>query len=275
MTRAIIKVNGVDGSNDNLPINTLVNLSNDGNGGETTYLWSIVDKPAGSLSSLSSTTIQSPTITPDSEGTYELSLIVNQGLSDQASTTAIIAVRQLKSGLRIPAATETIEDGPLGWKPAVNAVLQQTDKSQADSNRIVCQSYAGAAQGDVVLMSGTFVLKSGLPGQETIPLIAKALATTGQAVGIIEAPVTGVSLSSTLVYVRFVGLVGFPLSGSPAVGALVYLNQTTSQPTLTYSPVTLGAVVQAGGGTYMFAIDGHAAAAQSSSFDSLQFWGGL
>ena len=64
MPQALITVNAVVGSNDDLPIDTLVTLANDNVGGETTYLWEIVDQPVGTADTLSSTSAPSVTFTP-------------------------------------------------------------------------------------------------------------------------------------------------------------------------------------------------------------------
>lgn len=264
MTQALIQINGTTGSNDNLPIGVLVQLNNLGNGGELTYLWSLLDIPAGSTAVLSSTSVQNPTFTPDVEGTYLIQVIVNESLSSQESDEAIVGIRYLKSNQRAPAAGEEVEDGSAGWKPAVNAQLAELDNVQAGLTRVVAQSYSGAAAGDVVIFTGTQVIKSGLPGQETIPLVAKALATVGQVMGIIEASVTGGSTSDALVYVRISGLELPSFSGSPTLGQAVYLNPSTSQPTLTVESVVLGYVVFSSGGQWRFFIEGHATAASST-----------
>jgi PKD domain len=260
VTRALIQVNGVDGSNDNVPIATLVTLNNDGNGGELTYLWTIIDQPEGATDSLSSTVIQNPTFTPNKEGTYKLSLVVNQNLADESDTTAIVAVRQLKSFQRVPAATETFEDSAqTGWKHSVNQQLIELDSVQGDANRIVAYASASCALGMVVQFSGVQVIKSGLPGQTTVSQVAP-LATgtiaTGVSFGVIEASVAGGAIPSNLVYVRALGLVGHSFTGSPAVGDPVYVDATTSQPTLVASARQIGYAVQAGGGTYQFFTDG-------------------
>jgi hypothetical protein len=260
MTQALIQINGTTGSNDNLPINTLVQLNNLGNGGEVTWLWALLDKPAGSLATLSATNIQNPTFTPDVEGTYLIQVIVNESLSSEATNTAIAGIRYLKSYQRAPAGGEETQDGIVGWKTAVNAQLQELDNVQAGLTRVVCQSYSGAAVGDVVIFTGTQVIKSGLPGQERVPLIAKALATTGQVMGIIEAACNGGSTSSALVYVRISGYASPSFSGSPSLGATVYLDPSTSQPTLTAQTVTLGHVIYSSGGQWQFFIEGHAIA---------------
>lgn len=261
MTRAIVKINGVDGSNDNLPINTLVQLDNDGNGGELTYLWAFLDKPEGSLAVLSSTSIHNPTFTPDVEGTYLLSLIVNQNLPDESDATAIAAVRQLRTGQRVPAAGETTQDAATGWKLAVNRLLQLTDQIKADGNVLVCQSYVGAALGDVVAFTNVATINTGLPGAFTVPTIAKAATTQHQSLGIIVGVPAGGSPSNTLVFVRCFGLVEQTFTGTtPAVGQAVYLDHINSVPTLTVDTVRIGNICFASGSNYRFIFNGHATA---------------
>lgn len=260
MARALIKINGVDGSNDDMPIATLVQLDNDNSGGETTYLWSILDQPEGAADSLSATNIHNPTLTPNKEGTYLLQLIVN----GQFTNTAVVGVRQLKSGERVPAGGETLEDSlTTGWKLAANRNLQLLDNAQADSNLVVCQSYVGAAAGDVVKFTGVQVIKSGLPGQEVVLLIAKALAETTRALGIVVGAVRGGSPSNTLVYVRVAGLVQQEFAGDPSPDDPVYLDPATSLPTLTSHTVQIGHVVFHDGVAHMwrFFMEGHATAA--------------
>ena len=64
MPSANISINGVDGSNADLPINVLVQLGNQNTGGEVTFNWTIVDQPPGLDDMLSSATLQNPTFTP-------------------------------------------------------------------------------------------------------------------------------------------------------------------------------------------------------------------
>ena len=47
MPQAAIEINAVEASDENLPIDTLVQLSNNDVGDETTYLWEIVSQPPG------------------------------------------------------------------------------------------------------------------------------------------------------------------------------------------------------------------------------------
>jgi len=256
--RALIIVNGSVGSNSNLPINTLVNLSNSDAGGELTYLWSIADQPEGTADALSATTIESPTFTPLKEGTYLLKLVVNQGLSTESTNTVIVGIRQLKSFGRIPAALETIEDSSVtGWKLAVNRQLQQLDKTQGDANLIVAQvPDATFAVGQVVALSSTAVIKAGLPGQETVLVAAHALALTGATfkyrLGVIERTVKGgAAATGDLVLVRVEGFLPVTFAGAPAVGDPIYASDTGTVSLTAGTDVRqIGVVVFVSGGLY-------------------------
>ena len=263
MTQALIKINGVDGSNNNLPINTLVSLDNHGNGGELTYLWAILDQPSGTADALSATNIQTPTFTPKKEGTYLLKLTVNATLSDEHSATAIVGVRQLKSFLRDPAAGETTEDGSTGWKAAATANLQAVDGLVADSNLLVAQVPDNTyAAGQVVKFNGTAVIKTGLPGQETVMTVAHAHGNDAdlskRRLGVIERTVNGLSASANdLVLVRVIGMCAIAPAGAPASGDPVYLDDASGLPVLAIvtSNRVIGRVLSAGGGSYRWFID--------------------
>jgi hypothetical protein len=65
----------------------------DANMDALTYSWAIVSAPAGSLAQLSSPTTVTPTFVPDVEGTYVLSLVVNDGSLDSLpSTVSVLAI---------------------------------------------------------------------------------------------------------------------------------------------------------------------------------------
>ncbi|MBE0370416.1 PKD domain-containing protein [Pseudoalteromonas aurantia] len=71
-------------------------LSSDPDNDTLSYLWSIVSKPAQSSTVLSNTTSQSVQITPDLAGTYQVSLVVNDGkLNSIADIVVITAQAQL------------------------------------------------------------------------------------------------------------------------------------------------------------------------------------
>lgn len=236
-TQARIEVNSVPGSNDALPINTLVQLSNADLGGETTYLWSILDQPPGLADSLSSTSIENPTFTPKKEGSYLLQLIVNFGLPDEQRDRVVCAVRQLKTLERIPAAGETTEvDLSDGWANAMNALLRRIDGLLSDPGIIVGANNSGGslARGDVVRTTGGVVIKSGLPGQETVPGFDKApassLGNVDELLCVVEGAVSGGAtvLAGALMVTRYIGRIANLAVGVGAVGDPLYVSDTAT-----------------------------------------------
>ncbi len=233
MTQASISVNAVVGSNTDLPIDTVVQLNNVGNGGETTYAWSILEQPVGTADSLSSLVLQNPTFTPKKEGTYLIQVIVNEGLSDEQTDRVVCAIRQLKTRSRIPGAGETTEaDASDGYATHVNDTLRLVDTMRADPGVIVAQLGYGAVAQQVCYVSGIAVIKSGLPGQETVPVVSLASsvgptpADAATAVlGMVLSAVDGGALTSgKLVYVRVFGLVlAVTVGGAPADETTVFL----------------------------------------------------
>jgi hypothetical protein len=199
MPQALIKINGVDGSNDDLPIGVLVNLSNHDTGGEVTYAWTLLKQPPGAADALSATNIKSPTFTPRKEGTYRLQLIVNAGMGALEKTSlAIVGIRDVKTGERVPGPDETTETGADGWsEPAMNTLLRGELARAADPMVIVGVNGSGGgfAAGTVARVSGVSTLKAGLPGEEVVPSFVKALATTiagvTGALHVVVAPVRG------------------------------------------------------------------------------------
>lgn len=180
MPQALIKINGVIGSDDDLPLDTLVQLDNENIGGEVTYLWEILDQPAGTPDVLSSATIQNPTFTPKKEGTYLLRLTVNKDLPSEGTDTAIAAVRQLKTRERVPAAGETLEDNPSrGWAEDTNVFLRTLNSFIADPGTVVGVNKTGGtlARGTVVRATSRETIKAGLPGEEDLPGFTTAPAT--------------------------------------------------------------------------------------------------
>lgn len=233
MPQAKITINAVVGSNDDLPINVVVQLGNQNTGGELTFFWEILDQPDGPADTLSSTTLQNPTFVPTKEGTYLLRLTVNQSLVTEKVDQVIAAVRQLKTRLRVPAAGETNENGTDGWASpnAANTALQLVDAMRADPGIEVCYVADGTVTTECVVMYRTAAtIKTGLPGQETLLAVYRASALNpvtepfGYVVGSVDGGVIGVG---SLVYVRRFGVTplkpGFPL---PSDGDTIYLNDT-------------------------------------------------
>lgn len=231
-TQALIRVNGSDGSNDDLPINSSVTLANHGLGGESTWTWQILYQPAGTADVLSSTSVAAPTFVPKKEGCYLVQLVVDQGLATEKTDTAIVGIRQLKSRQRLPAAGEKLEDGSsLGWEPAPNGALRYHDDLLAKGGIMVgAAGGAGLVPGNVLFASGVTVLKASLPGQESIPTLSLAHANVaGEYAGtlfVLEAGVNG-SLtpgSEDLIRARSLGWYGPITGGGSALKAAVYLS---------------------------------------------------
>ena len=66
--------------------------SYDPKGRPITYLWTLVDKPAGSAATLSAMDIASPTFTGDVRGTYVANLVVNNGVNNSNADAVTVTV---------------------------------------------------------------------------------------------------------------------------------------------------------------------------------------
>ena len=266
MTQALITINAVPGSDDDLPIGVLVQLSNQNIGGELTYLWAIIDQPQGVVDSLSSTTILNPTFTPRKEGSYLLRLIVNLGLPDEQRNQVVAAVRQLKTLERVPAAGETTEvDVADGWATPVDSLLRRLDSQIADPGTLVGVNASGStrARGDVLRVTSGVVIKSGLPGQETLPGFVLALATSvanlDELLCVMDSALDGsLSVASNgLMRVRFVGRIPSLPLGAGAVGDSVYVSNAGA---VSATPGTykrrIGSIMAVSGGNRDVWIDG-------------------
>ena len=64
--------------------------SSDPDGDSLSYLWTMVSQPAGSTSALSSVSVVKPSFTPDADGSYVISLLVNDGTVDSAVDTVTV-----------------------------------------------------------------------------------------------------------------------------------------------------------------------------------------
>ena len=241
MPQAKITLNAVPGSNTNLPINTLVQCSNQNIGGELTYLWAILDQPPGATDALSSLVIQNPTLTPKKEGTYLLKLTVNQGLPSEQQNRVVVGIQQLKTGERIPAAGETTEGDLIeGWTAPSNSILRRFDTMLGDPGILIGTNESGGslARGAIVRVTVASVIKSTLPGQETIPGFTVAhsnvLAEIDELLCVVEGTIaggvtvpTGGSVESRLMKVRYIGrYAAVTGAGTAAVGDTVYVNDS-------------------------------------------------
>ncbi len=264
MPQAIIEVNAAAGSDNDVPIDTLVQLSNDDVGDETTYDWTIVDQPDGTADALSSTTIENPTFTPKKEGTYVVNLIVDQGLPTEDIDQVIVGVRELKTLHRIPGATETTEDDSAkGWRLTQNELLKDIVGLFADPAIVVAEAgAAGITASKVLQVSDVAVIKSTLPGEEEVPEVTIAPATAevnvrGRLMVMIEKVGGGAPASGELLRARAWGLLEATFSGSPTVGDLVYVDDSAD---ISLTPGTVsrpvGIVVQSAAGDFRVWFDG-------------------
>ncbi len=84
------------GPDQTLLINTAVTVdgsaSSDGDSDPLTYQWVFIDKPNGSNAAISSDAQVSPTFTADSEGSYVLQLVVDDGTGNSAVDTIVVTV---------------------------------------------------------------------------------------------------------------------------------------------------------------------------------------
>lgn len=263
MTQALISCDAVDGSKLDTTIASLVQLDTTNNGGELTYLWSIVDQPAGTADALSSAVIKNPTITVNKEGHYLIQLIVNQGYADEVSDTVIIEVKQLKTRISIPAANETTEKSSTrGTALDVNAALQLVDTMRADPGIVVAQLANTLAALTVVHFTASATIKSGLPGQEKVPVVDTALATQNyiqqSPCGILLSAVDGGALTAgKLVYVRLFGMLTSVALPSITTADRIYVSDTgTLSRTAGSKTRQIGTALNGSGGTGDIYING-------------------
>jgi hypothetical protein len=268
MAQAKITVNSVIGSNDQLPIATLVQLNNINVGGESTFNWAILDQPVGPPDSLSSLSVQNPTFTPNKEGTYLIQLTVNLGLPTEEQDSIICAVRQEKTYQRIPAAGETTQDNQAeGWAIALNSYLEAMDTQLADPGTIVGVDQAGGLiSGNIVTATASAIIKGGLPGQETIPGFTLATSAGINPVSslcaivlqsVAATPTGGPFSAGQIIKTKYIGRVpAQPLAGA-SVGQIVYMSDTG---VLSLTPGTnrrqLGTVMAVSGSTADVWFDG-------------------
>lgn len=219
-----------------LPINTVVNLSNYSDTGVVSYQWVIVSQPEGAPQVNLEPHIDPPIVstepacsfTPTKEGSYLIRLTVNEGEPDESTDTTICAVRELQTGDRIPAPQETTEvNADDGWAPgAVTKILQRVTRLE-DAGIFVAQNDSGGTLeiGHVVHMNGMTEIGTG-DNARKIPTVGKAIATDLNTVdgplGVVVATVAGEllpTLSGSLCRVMVMGgFASYTLPGTPGAG---------------------------------------------------------
>ena len=188
-TTASIRINGGPAgvADTNLPLGTVVNLSNNDITGVVSYEWVIVSQPAGAQDGLTDpdpfnpivSYAPAPQFTPTKEGSYLIKLTVNKGLADESVDTTICAVRELLTGDRIPAPQETTEvSEEYGWATAAVTKILQRVTRLSDAGIFVAQNASGGdlSLGKVVHMNGMTTIGTGT-NERPIPTVGLALAS--------------------------------------------------------------------------------------------------
>jgi len=230
MPQADIEINGVASSNEDLPINTLVQLSNNDAGDETTYTWEIVNQPEGPADALSNTGIENPTITPQKEDTYLIRLTVDQGLPTEVVDTKLFRVRRFKTDAVLVAVGEAQAGTKGAWSFDQNETLNKLLQRLYTGQIIVAQAAGPITVGAVVQLDDTNTIKAGLPGEERVPRASNVNATdpaiaskvVGVALG--QPNGSGVVIAGDMLLVRVNGLLDLPNVGAPALGDPVFVS---------------------------------------------------
>ncbi|MDP3208214.1 MAG: hypothetical protein Q8M65_03615, partial [Rhodoglobus sp.] len=149
-------------------------------GGAVVKAWTLY-VPRGSTAVLSDPALQNPTFIPDVEGTYRLALTLD-GVADDG---AVMAVPQMRlAGQRVPAQGETTQaSSSQGWSigpdPAgVNDMIKWLVDNGTQGGYLIARAGEPMAIGQPVAIRSRNVLKSALPGQESIPNVFLANALT-------------------------------------------------------------------------------------------------
>lgn len=107
--------------------------SSDADGDNLTYNWSFASEPDGSSAMLSDSTVVNPTFTADVDGTYVISLVVNDGTVDSEPDTVTVTALTIIS-IDVSPTNRTI---PLGFTKQFFATATLADNSTKDISTIV------------------------------------------------------------------------------------------------------------------------------------------
>jgi hypothetical protein len=260
MARARIEANASQVDSLSVTFGDPVLLSNDDEGDEDTYTWTIIDKPEGSSAALSNTAIENPQFTTDVEGTYLIRLVVDIGTGSEAIDYCAIYVLRALDNERIPAAAETTEASSVkGWALATNRNMARAlDQLALGGPIIVAYTPGGFAAGSIVRLSGL----SEVPGGQEIPVISAATGSEAAVRGllgmVVDGVISGEYSAGAYLLVQIFGIHPSTFSGAATAGAPVYVSDAGA-PALTPGtrPRIIGRVAAASGGvTYRVFVDG-------------------
>ncbi len=139
------------GNDQNITTGTTVNLdgtaSSDPEGDSLNYSWSLTSIPAGSSATLNNATTATPSFIADIDGTYSLSLAVNDGEFDSAADTVTISVVTSNSApVALDDSVSTDQD------TEIDITLSATD---ADGDDLTYTIVSNPAHGTVTLSGST------------------------------------------------------------------------------------------------------------------------
>ncbi len=122
------------GADQNVATGSLVTLdgsaSSDADGDQLTYSWMISSKPTGSSAGLSDPSVAKPTFTADLDGTYVLSVTVNDGtVSSQADSVTITAATANSAPVANAGPDQNVATGSL-------VTLDGSKSSDADGDQL-------------------------------------------------------------------------------------------------------------------------------------------
>lgn len=261
-TAASPRLNGLPSPQEFNPGDTVI-CSNAGLGGETTWLWELLDQPRGAPDAMVGPTLANATLVVSKEGTYLGRLTVNAGQSDEKRSNFIAVVRFLKSQERLPAAGETTEQNPMrGWAESTNETFSLVDDLFKDSGRLIGQAgQAGLVVGNVLRITATTTIKTSLPGQESVPVMGLASAASPdqmrQNLFVLVRGVRNTNPNNQELLVARRDGVLYGLAGSPPAGAILYVDDSGGLSTTPgATPRQVGEVIRSGGGTYDCYVNG-------------------
>lgn len=188
MAQAQIQINGSIGSNDEVVLGSVVELSNADNSGVLTWEWSLESWPPDSEADIDDPTLSEASFVADKIGSYLVQLNVNDGESIHRE---IVAVKGERTGVRIPAYKERTEFGGQGWAESRYSDLKRIDGFLGAGSVVVCRNGTGQPlqRGKIGKMQSAQIVSNGVP----IPTVA--LASSGDSdltlIGVISGGLNG------------------------------------------------------------------------------------
>ncbi|TAJ96319.1 MAG: hypothetical protein EPO39_20255, partial [Candidatus Manganitrophaceae bacterium] len=145
-------------------------LSSDPDAGMLTYQWTMTEKPAGSTAALSASGAVRPTFTADLDGTYRISLVVNDGMLNSPADEVVITATRPNTpptanagpDQQVTAGALVTLDGSTSFDPDGNLITYHWEFIRRPEG-------SAAALSDPAAVRPTFT--ADLPGVYTIGLI--------------------------------------------------------------------------------------------------------